>query len=142
MSRETHPTGTEELLEVTPEAIDEDAAELEDGLGAIATPPHAGAVEPDTDEVTYPPPDDSAGDVEVLSAQARVLQPSGVLAEVRRDLGEHFSPVLVAGAGDGGRFERCLDDRGDLGVLAMPKAALLLGDPRLKVLALAPSAAA
>lgn len=55
LSRETHPTGTEELLEVTPEAIDEDAAELEDGLGAIATPPHAGAVEPDTDEVTYRP---------------------------------------------------------------------------------------
>ncbi|MBK6520047.1 MAG: hypothetical protein IPG04_39440 [Polyangiaceae bacterium] len=56
-------------------------------------------------------------------ALLRVLQPSGVLAEVRRDLGERHSPVFfifTPGPVTGVAFARCLDDRGDLSVLAMP----------------------
>jgi hypothetical protein len=100
--------------EVVPEAVDEDTAEVEHGLGAVSAPPHPGAIEPDADEVPDGPFHDAASDLEVGVTELGVLHPRHVLDEVVPHLAEHLAAVLVAGPGLGGGPERALDLGDDL----------------------------
>jgi hypothetical protein len=68
--------------EIVPEAVDEHAAETEDGFGAVAPPPHAGAVETDADEVSGGSFDHAGADVKVGATEPSVLQSRLVLGEV------------------------------------------------------------
>ncbi|MBX3126117.1 MAG: hypothetical protein KF718_05350 [Polyangiaceae bacterium] len=81
---------------------------MEDGLGAVASPAHAGSVEPHADEMAHGALDHTAADRQVLAAELLVAHAGGVLGEVVDDLVEHLAAVVVANvdAGLGGVTEQ------------------------------------
>ena len=56
---------------------------MEDGLGPVAAPPHAGSVEAYADEVADGPFDHAAADRQVFTAEMLVSHPASVLGESR-----------------------------------------------------------
>jgi hypothetical protein len=66
--REACETGRE----VRPLTVQQDAAQVQDALGALPSPPHTGAVEAHSDQVADGAFDDTAPDDEVVCAQLGV----------------------------------------------------------------------
>src|SRR5580692_7996914 len=95
--------GREVSDEVIPLAVEQDASQVQDHLGTVPSPAHAGPVEAYADQVADGALDDAGADVEVLPPQAVVAHADSVLAEVGGGLLQDVSAVLVAGTGRGGR---------------------------------------
>src|SRR5580658_6635440 len=110
---------------------------MEDGLGAVAAPTHAGSVEAHTHEVAHGAFDNAAADRQVLASELLVAHPSCVLGEVVDDLLEDFTAVLVARAGDRCGVEQRHELPEDLEDLAGSERLLPLRDPRVELIALA-----
>lgn len=53
--------------EIVPLAVEQDAAEMEDVLGAVAAPAHPRTIEAHPDEVAHRPLDRAAADVEIVA---------------------------------------------------------------------------
>ena len=85
--------------EVVPLAVEQDAAEMEDVLGAVAAPSHPRTIEAHPDEVAHGALDRAAADVEIVATEIVVAQAVLVLGEMLGDL-EELAPLgLGAGAG-------------------------------------------
>lgn len=82
--------------ELVPQFADEDAAEVEDALGALEPPAHSRSVETEPDEVADCPFDSASADDEVALAQFLVAQAMALLEEVTDDLGESLTLAFVA----------------------------------------------
>jgi hypothetical protein len=78
--------------EVIPLAVEQDAAEVEHAFGAIATPAHAGTVEPHAHEVSDGALDGAGGDVEIVGAQLVVAHAMAMLAQVLEDVEQLVAP--------------------------------------------------
>src|SRR5688572_874288 len=103
---------------------------MEDGLGAVAPPTHARAIQAHADEVAHSAFDHATGDWQILATEFLVAYPSGVVGEVVDDLFENLAAVLVARAGDGCFVERRAQLCNDRLNLAGLELLLLLRDPR------------
>jgi len=82
-----------------PLSVEHDTAKLQDHLGAVASPAHAGSIKSQSNEVAYGPFDGAASDVEFRAAQCGVWHALVVLGEIVEDAQQALTAALVAWSG-------------------------------------------
>src|ERR1019366_6007927 len=119
-------------FEGRPQAIEEHAAKVKNGLRSALAPSNPRAVEAHSNEAAHRALDEATRDNQALLTQPLVTHAGSVLGEVVDGGVEPLPPELVARAGDGGAVECSLERCENLVEFAVPKPSLLLVNPHLR----------
>jgi hypothetical protein len=89
-------TACDEVGEVIPLSVAEDAAKVKDAFGTVEAPAHPGVLEAHADEAAHGALDSGGADVEVVPAEGVVAHMLDMLAQVVAHARESLAASLVA----------------------------------------------